>query len=602
MSEVVTSPSPSTIYVSELLRTWETAVLLFLSEKNTKLTLFISPYLREWGPIPFPSDDPGHLQEQVNEFIRFIVFLGQLKKISDDFLFHDIRGGIYIPTGFTIILKHFSGDFGEDFFSGIVKPENPAVTIVEGNEIEIKLSPVSGDTSISTNEIENIKEMLGKIIPNPKPTSSPYVSYLQPDTAAHVLQFPTVSADSSIGNIKTPSEPPSIAGFVQWCKTLSIKPHGDDIVYFVSHSGTMKTFVKKVKDSSEIKPSDAFDTEYNTAIETNTWSLFFNEGGQTYKGFRHAYSCDNRYEAKGLLYTKERVKAGGYTNLALWGILSTLLFSNTTIPELIKDKELTSPGLKICRGMKKEDDSLHNSDKYDGINMLCGKQRDRLPTGDFILDFGHCGTRSSFTSTTDEDCIRITMKPLHNKVVLYYNKKSNKENGSIEVRFFKTADSDTTYFASIPFTNNCLTNIVAFLSQPTTTPPSIHPLPPANHIALSSKLTDTISIFINSDRFKGKTKNHPAWNSVWRLATNNSTVSTGSIVPVPVKDIPQQLSMRPEIPAIGGRTIKKIRKHKNYKIMKKYTRKYRKQQSKKKSRRIQKRKRATRRKSRTSRK
>ena len=39
---------PNFIYVSELLRTWETAVLLFLNkESNTNLTLYISPYLAE---------------------------------------------------------------------------------------------------------------------------------------------------------------------------------------------------------------------------------------------------------------------------------------------------------------------------------------------------------------------------------------------------------------------------------------------------------------------------------------------------------------------------------------------------------------------------
>ena len=62
------------IYVSELLRTWETAVLLFLSLLNTNLTLYISPYLREKGLIPFPSDVPGELKEQVKEFIRFIAY------------------------------------------------------------------------------------------------------------------------------------------------------------------------------------------------------------------------------------------------------------------------------------------------------------------------------------------------------------------------------------------------------------------------------------------------------------------------------------------------------------------------------------------------
>jgi hypothetical protein len=51
---------PNFIYVSELLRTWETAVLLFLRGDIT-LTLYISPFLREEGI--FPSDKPRYLKE-----------------------------------------------------------------------------------------------------------------------------------------------------------------------------------------------------------------------------------------------------------------------------------------------------------------------------------------------------------------------------------------------------------------------------------------------------------------------------------------------------------------------------------------------------------
>ena len=69
---------PNFIYVSELLRTWETAVLLFLNGKIIELTLFISPFLRETGI--FTSDNPGDLKEQFKEFIRFISFLRFLKK------------------------------------------------------------------------------------------------------------------------------------------------------------------------------------------------------------------------------------------------------------------------------------------------------------------------------------------------------------------------------------------------------------------------------------------------------------------------------------------------------------------------------------------
>lgn len=121
------TPLPKFIYVSELLRTWETAVLLFLSLTNIHLTLYISPFLREKPTlIPslvlrkqelFPSDVPGELKEQVREFVRFIVLLRELKKSN--------IGGIsgLIPGEFSITLKHFGGVFTDEFIVNIEKPE-----------------------------------------------------------------------------------------------------------------------------------------------------------------------------------------------------------------------------------------------------------------------------------------------------------------------------------------------------------------------------------------------------------------------------------------------------------------------------------------------
>ena len=101
---------PKFIYVSELLRTWETAVLLFLNkESNTNLTLYISPYLRESGPIKFTSDRPGEFKEQFKEFIRFIHFLRQLKKLNINGISELIR------DEFSITLKHFSGKFPVEY-------------------------------------------------------------------------------------------------------------------------------------------------------------------------------------------------------------------------------------------------------------------------------------------------------------------------------------------------------------------------------------------------------------------------------------------------------------------------------------------------------
>jgi hypothetical protein len=176
----------------------------------------------------------------------------------------------------------------------------------------------------------------------------------------------------------------------------------------------MKSFVKGVIKSSSLPPFvSKFNKVFERAQETNTWSVFFNEDqdqhGLQYKGFRHAYSCDNRYKEKSKLKLNERWDAGEYTNLALWGILSTLTFANNKLSQLIDAQTLTRPRLQICYGMNKESKEFL-SDAYDGVNLVCGLKDARLSTGSFMVDFGNCGTSHFGTFTMDKDCIKLTSK------------------------------------------------------------------------------------------------------------------------------------------------------------------------------------------------
>ena len=471
---------PNFIYVSELLRTWETAVLLFLSLLNTLLTLYISPFLRESGV--FPSDVPGELKEQVREFVRFIAFLRELKKLN-------ITGiSDLIPESFTIILKHFGGKFDDTFTQYIEKPEGVKLIISEGG-IQI-VCDFSENTGLPSH-IDGIKQNnIAKMFKAIEVPSEGYVDY---NEVSSELVFPPASGVRDVGSMDKPSTPPgSLADFVDWYNSLESKPDSNgDIVTAVSHSGTMKTFVESVK-SVNSPPSPSFKTEYDIAIGTNTCSLVFKSKGPTFNIFRHAHSCDNRNMHKGTITStsKRFGDSGKYASLSLWGILSTLKFSSDKMQSLITAQEIENPlGLKICRGMDKESDT-YLKDTHDSMNVLCGEQRDRMPIGNFSLSLGHCGT-SGGLPTFDKNCIRIITDPKGPKVVLYLDKTNRK----IQARFFKSAETSTTYEKErtqkleLQTLNDALYKIISWLASDVNIT-----------LELKNKLMESINLFINSDK------------------------------------------------------------------------------------------------------
>ena len=479
---------PNFIYVSELLRTWETAVLLFLSLLNTFLTLFISPFLRESGPIDFPSDKPGELKEQVKEFVRFIALLRELKKSNI------VGMSNLIPEKFTITLKHFGGKFTGDFKNDIEKPEGVTLEIVDGGiQIVCDFSENTGLPShIDSSKRDTIQQMFEAIR---VPTNLDYVPYS--DTTPELL-FPEASSVLNLGSMYKPSTPPgSLADFVDWYnKNLQQNPDSnDDIVTAVSHSGTMKNFVERVIETNS-QPSQNFKKEYDIAIGTNTCSLLFKTGaGPTFNIFRHAYSCDNRNMHKG--NNLERLGDSGiYASLSLWGILSTLKFSSDKMQSLITAQGIENPpGLKIRRGMDKESDT-YLADTHDSMNVLCGEQRDRMPIGNFSLSLGHCGTmEGEWGVTLDKNCIRIITDPKGTKVVLYLDKKTN---NVIQARFFKSAETSTKYdsfdFLNVDILNNILDKIIKHLFPKHLFPDNVNDI-----LKLKKELIESIKLFINSD-------------------------------------------------------------------------------------------------------
>ena len=593
---------PSTICVSELLRTWETAILLFLKEGNTNLTLFISPFLREDGL--FPSDSPGILEDQLYEFMRFLVFLGQLKKFTKNET-QDIKDLFsWIPNSFTITFKHYSGSFTDDFI-GRIRGTQLFKLNANNGALEIKcpsISSITLDKFITEGMLDTLQKLYdGILVANSLKDVSvkkdrivvqgsnsgegKYTEYSNDTSKMLTYPSPELIPEFNDNNLNQVSSPPSIRTFAKWCKNNIDKirdPSG--IVYFVSHSHIMQAFVKKVIKLS-YEPNDSFIAVYDKANKTNSWSLFFNVEEVKFKGFRHAFSCDNRYDKKGLVKILHRVALGSYTNLALWGILSTAIFAKRKIPGLIKDNDPQT--LKVSVGMVKESKPFL-ADTYDKFNMLCGKMDDRFKTSNFEITLSNCGTSSKLTLTLDNDCIKIKYRQDNGtfdpkKVVLQLSKNDPRV---IEVKFFKD-DSNTYTPPSDKEPTTSLLKIASFLSG--TSIPA-RPIDDENNRydelkALTLEMTELISNFINSDVFK-KTKNNTTWADLFKPLSKEIEAN--------INDSDSEFSGGGGRGLFGRRT-KKMRKYK------KYTKKYYTPQSRKKSRRIRKHRRKSR-KSRRSRK
>ena len=579
---------PSIICVSELLRTWETAILLFLTKDNTKLTLFISPFLREDGL--FPSDKPKIIEDQLYEFMRFIVFLGQLKKFTktatQDQGIQDLFS--WIPNNFKITFKHYSGKFTDEFIGRIRRTQLLKLRATPDSALIIEcpdISKITLDNFITGGMIYFLKTLNDEILSfnglNDEPPNKGdgnYTEYNVNGNDSNPLQYPPpadIPAFNTQNDLNKVSSPPSIITFAKWCKDNISIIKGLDIntpVYFVSHSHIMQAFVNKViKINDEQQPSDSFTQVFDIAKKTNSWSLFFKVDGTNFKGFRHAFSCDNRYAEKGLVKIFHRVLLGSYTNLALWGILSTAIFAQRKIPGLIQDNDPQT--LKVSVGMKKETKELVG-DRYDKYNMLCGLQDDRFKTSNFEITLGNCGTSSKLTLTLDNDCIKIKYRKedgtfYPQKVILKLSKTTTPPN--IGVTFFN--DDSNTYRPqdNKDKENTSLLKIVSFLSGiKIPDPPSENEKNRYDELkGLTLEMTESISNFIKSDVFK-KTKNNTIWAELFKpfLSEIEKNVDPNTV----------------DLSGGGGRGLfgrrtKKMRKYK------KYTKKYYTYQSRRKSRR-----------------
>lgn len=393
---------PLKVFVSGLLRTWETALLLYLPflynndhlDYSQTLILEVSPFLLEKdGVINQSYNNPFDFEGNVKEFFNFIKLFIFFK--SEYSVFFTKLGDSLkeIPDKFTIILVA-----GND---KIYLRIDIAEKKVEYSQPESTTNPIPLDgkyISISPEILNKIENNIVNNIQKPNSgsgsDSDKYESYNDDrlDTSKNLPPPQTIYSTFELhggGQIKFDNfveivkYGPDIFSFLKWVIEFKSHPKNTPIL-FVSHSGTMNQFLKMMISNlnynytdiaNNFPPSQKFVNVCKNSRETNTWSMRFKYLGYNVTGFRHAQSCDNMYkmfdksESKGDTAKKilsfggvsakqrfDRHKYGKYTNLSLWGIFSTLIFSyqNKKIISEFNDSEINKSGFMVLSGMGKQ--------------------------------------------------------------------------------------------------------------------------------------------------------------------------------------------------------------------------------------------------------
>ena len=430
LSEYGTKCIPLKVYVSVLLRTWETALLIYLpflynNDQPTysqTLILEISPFLLEkrnnmfgkFEVTTLNSDLPHDFAGNIDQFFNFIKLFIYLKKKNKGISIKGIaRESLnQIPDNFTIIL--------------VAGNDKVYLRVVDSEKIEYYLPPNIPATTLNPNPITIPDKTIQKInneivgiidIPSDSNPNNKYESYddyrltsKTPPAPPQTIYstFPVLSyAGVDFTNFENIGKyGPDIFSFLKW--VIHVKSHPKNTpILFVSHSKTMNEFLKMMisnhyynytDTANNFLPTDKFVNVCEKARETNTWSMRFKYLGYNVTGFRHAQSCDNMYKTLDEATSKidkakkvaslgvakvtelyDRNKLGKYTNLSLWGIFSTLIFihSNKDIISKFATDEIKKSGLMILSGMGQQ--SKDNIEKFGTDNELtCGDVTSRF--------------------------------------------------------------------------------------------------------------------------------------------------------------------------------------------------------------------------------
>ena len=409
---------PLKVYVSALLRTWETALLLYLPflfnkeqpDYSQTLILEVSPFLLEdRNTFDFNTSNSNLALDfagNVQEFFSFVKLFINLKK-------QDIIRGIagdslkQIPNNFNIILIA-----GNDKLYLRIDITNDKVEYYAPNKIPYEgfiIIPEKIIQKITTTIVNRIKP------PSVSDLNTKYESYntdrlttkplVSPPRTIYstfpVLEGVNFSSFENIGKYG-----PDIFSFLKW--VIEIKSHPKNTpILFVSHSFSMRKFLTMLisnlnynynNTSKNFPPSTGFINVCEKVRNTNTWSIRFTYLGYNVTGFRHAQSCDNMYKTLdkptdtlgkvkkygtlGGVKVKEaydRNKLGEYTHLSLWGIFSTLIFiyQNKKVISDFNDDDIYKSGLMVLNGMNQQ--SKDNIETFGIDNELtCGSLSKRF--------------------------------------------------------------------------------------------------------------------------------------------------------------------------------------------------------------------------------
>ncbi len=343
------------VYVSTLIRTWETAVLLylpFLMDKTSNfkviptLVLIISPFLKDNKEI----DHNNNLQENINQFYNFIILLNKI-----------IKKHINLSTNLSDI----------NISKAIKKyPQKCNINLIIGNE-EIYFYIDFDKEIIEFYKDKIIKKNINLIDYTDK--NAAYFSRLYYKINKDILKksyllnkkddiklelpyskISMIDVDfNSFNDIKNNKYRYDIFAFLKWA--IEIKHHPNNLpIFFVSHQKPMKKFLKDILNIFDKYLDNKFIEECNISIKTNIWSTQFNYYGYKVIGFRHAFSCGNLFKNLKSSNTKEKLQKK-HTTLSLWGILSTIIFITNNMDKIFKNDYHYLNNFSIINGVTQPD-------------------------------------------------------------------------------------------------------------------------------------------------------------------------------------------------------------------------------------------------------
>ena len=409
-ADFVKEKKPLRVYVSSLLRTWETAFLLFLQFliNNSDpgyipvLILVVSPFLREEENIGVnASNKPGEIVDNIMQFLKFIDLYILLSNLKDD-TNHEIGDKFNsYPKKFNLVVE-FSSTQKLYIHVDTTIPNSIVFEyqIIGINSSDPKIKDyLETRVSLSDENITFIKSIVTSVSnvasSSSSSSSSSYVKYNDTLSTPTQVELPyalTQMDESNFDNFETFSVySPDIFNYLKW--VISVKKHPKNIpIFVVSHSGTMKKFLKKIffcfnKGVKNITPSSTFIEMYEYCTNTNVWSFRLNYMGYSVIVFRHGFTCDNMYKEGKIKFDRLN---GYYSNLSIWGICSVIEFYELN-KEILKNlTDIRESILSIMPGFQKQSKSEITSRTLPN-EITCGSDIDsrfnNKNTGNKILNF-----------------------------------------------------------------------------------------------------------------------------------------------------------------------------------------------------------------------